>query len=221
MPAFKDITGNQYGRLTVLGFSGRRRSKTNGLTETMWECSCECGNIVIVPKHLLTGGFTKSCGCLKKEHNRKTWTTHGLSKHRLYKIYRMIIDRCINSNSRAYSHYGGRGISICNEWLGKEGFINFYNWALKNGYEDTLTIERMDVNGNYCPENCSWIPRSEQPRNRTNTHFFEHNGKLYTLSEISDYFGLSRSTIRYHEKRLGNDRQKVLEYLMERTGKNL
>ena len=140
----------------------------------------------------LTSGDTKSCGC---EHDGNP--THNQSKTRLFNIWQKIKDRCYCSTNDAYKNYGARGISVCEEW--KNNFISFKTWAINNGYNDTLTIERTDVNGNYCPENCCWIPKGEQANNKRNT--IRIYGK--TLREISQITGFEYSRL-YARYRRGN-----------------
>lgn len=130
----------------------------------------------------------------QKGENNSNYS-HGLSKTRIYRTYAHMKDRCFNKNDKAYKHYGGRGITICPEWLGEHGFIRFYNWAIENGYNDNLTIERKDVNGNYCPENCCWIPFKRQMANRTNQNTIEYNGETRYLTEWANILGISQDTL--------------------------
>lgn len=147
----EEIIGMKYGKLTILRYSDKRGR--NGASY-VW-CQCECGNIKEVGLSSLRCGGVKSCGCIVRNQLRK----HGKSKTRLYQIYCGMKERCNNQNYKSYKHYGGRGITICPEWLGKHGFENFAKWAYSTGYDENAehgecTIERKDVNGNYCPENC-------------------------------------------------------------------
>lgn len=142
----KDIIGKRFGRLVV---QNEYIKIPNG---TKWLCECDCGNKVYVYRGKLTTGHTKSCGCI-------TRTLSGLSDHKLYSVWANMKDRCYNKNNHAYHNYGGKGISLCDEW--KDNFMNFYEWSMLNRYEEGLTIERVDSNKNYCPSNCEWITKSE------------------------------------------------------------
>ena len=147
--AFADLTGRRFGRLVAL-----RRVESDSGGRTVWECRCDCGTIKCIRAAALTQGLTKSCGCLR----------HGKSKTRLYHIWAHMIQRCEDPKSNRFHLYGGRGVSVCKEW--REDFMNFYSWAIQNGYTDTLSIDRIDVDGNYEPSNCRWATMSEQNKNR-------------------------------------------------------
>lgn len=198
-----DLTGQRFGRLTVIKEIGK-----NKYSDYLWECLCDCGNTKIVTTNRLRCGITKSCGCLRKELCVDTHTTHNLSKSRLYKIFWMMKYRCYNHNSSAYKYYGAKGITIYQPWL--NDFLNFYNWALANGYQDNLTIERIDVNGNYEPSNCIWITQAEQMKNRTNTHFITYEGVAKDLTEWSKELNIDRETIRKYESLFGEQAISIL-----------
>ena len=122
---------------------------------------------------------------------------NGLSNTKIYRKYRSMLDRCNNENNKSYKDYGGRGITVCEEWLGKLGFLNFYDWANKNGYKEGMTIERKDVNGNYCPENCCFITNAEQQRNKRNNVVFEKDGEKILETDLAKKLNLTEGAIRY------------------------
>lgn len=166
MGKVKDLTGQKFGRLTVVKHIGFTEPNKYGSRHAIWKCKCDCGNYIDRTVDVIRRGKS-SCGCKQKE-NLKNMSmnnvTHNMSKTRLYRIYKGMIARCYYKCSQRYNVYGGRGIKVCDEW--KNDRIKFFEWALQNGYSDELTIERMDVNGNYCPDNCKWIPASEQYKNK-------------------------------------------------------
>jgi len=165
--SFIDRTGERFGRLVVLSRADDYVAP-NGKKHVMWNCLCDCGNEVVVEVCQLTQGKTKSCGCLHKEGSHKT---HGGRYDRLYKVFANMNNRCYNQNADDYVYYGGRGINICDEW--RHNYLAFKNWALANGYDENApkgqcTIDRIDVDGNYSPDNCRWVPMSIQSKNRRN-----------------------------------------------------
>lgn len=169
-----NMTGKRFGRLYVVKEIGRLRGAA------LFLCKCDCGNTKKITGIDLRSGRVNSCGCLKKELITKKNTTHNLTNSRLYSIYYNMMSRCTNKNSSHFSDYGGRGIKICNEW--KDNFLNFYNWAISHGYSDNLSIDRIDVNGNYEPSNCRWATNEIQCNNKRDNIFLTYNGETKTLT---------------------------------------
>ena len=190
-PLLKDLTGKKFGRLEV---TKRTENDKNG--RAVFWCKCECGKKIKVSGKSLSAGITKSCGCLRRDTTKERATTHGLGAHRIRRTWSGMKQRCENPNNNSYKNYGGRDIKVCEEW--KCDFLNFYTWSVGNGYKENLTIERIDVNGNYCPDNCKWITSKEQSMNKTNSVYIEHKGETKHLVEWAVYFGVSHSTIQYH-----------------------
>ena len=183
-----DLTGRQFGRLIVLRDTGLK----DKYGMSIWLCECNCGNKVKVStKHL--GKSTKSCGCLRKDTNILLNTKHGKSNTRLWKTWYEMKNRCNNKDDSNFYNYGGRGIKVCDDW--NNNFEHFYDWALKHGYSDALTIDRINNNGNYEPNNCRWISRAEQNNNKRNNHLLTYNGKTQNIKKWSEELGLKWSTI--------------------------
>ena len=178
-----DLTGKRFGRLTVI-----ERSKSENKM-SKWKCKCDCGNDTIVYRNALITGATASCGCLQRDAVSK----HGLYNTRLYRIWAHMKERCYNLNYKHFSDYGGRGITVCDEW--KNDFAEFYNWAMSNGYSDDLTIDRINNDGNYEPSNCRWVDMNTQENNRRNNHFITINGVTHTVAEWAKIKGISQHTI--------------------------
>lgn len=203
-----NLTGKHIGLWTVL-YPSKKRTKHNGL---MWVCRCDCGKIRAITSSALLAGHSNSCGCIHKtlaaEINNKYHD--NTCKTKLYHIWTGIKDRCYNKNAPRYKNYGGRGIIICNEW--KEEFLNFKFWALNNGYKEGLTIERIDVNGNYCPENCKFIPKQQQAFNKQNTIKLTYKGQTKRLKEWADLFNIKYDTLHNRIKNMGLEIDTALNY---------
>jgi len=180
--------GDVYNYLTVLDIKNVIRGITSPRYEVQLLCRCSyCGSEKWYPKYSVVHGKTKSCGCgLSK-------TRHGEWHTRLYGIWSGIKRRCYVKTFKGYKHYGGRGITMCEEW--RKDYLNFRKWALENGYNEKLTIDRIDVNGNYCPENCRWATYLTQQNNKRNNHTVTYKGQTKTLSEWERIFNLHKGNI--------------------------
>lgn len=189
MSKFIDLTGQRFGRLTAIAFVklGNR---------SRWLCKCDCGKETYANSTDLKSGHKKSCGCLHDDLSRERLTkqnlTHGESNTRLYKIWTDIKKRCYCKTFWAYDRYGGRGIALCDEW---HDFMVFKDWCMCNGYTETLTIDRIDNNGNYEPNNCRWVDRKTQANNKSNVRHVTYNGETKTISEWAEIIGINRQTL--------------------------
>ena len=188
----KDITGNVYGRLTAIELSYRDK-KSN----SFWLCKCECGNDTTVRIGDLGSGNTTSCGCYREEQSNKALiersTTHGETGTRLYNIWHGMKQRSNYKKNISYKHYGGKGIKVCKAW--EEDYVKFRDWAMSNGYESHLTIDRIDNAGNYEPSNCRWATVKEQSNNKSTNKNLKYNGQSKTVSEWAKEFSMNNSTL--------------------------
>ena len=193
-----DLTGQRFGRLTVL----RRYEKNSSQGKPLWLCECDCGNETVAAGYSLKSGNTKSCGCYKTEHPGHT--KHSGCGTRLYRIYKNIKQRCYNAKSPIYRYYGARGIVMCDEW--ENSFEAFRDWAYSNGYRDTdkrseYTIDRIDVTGNYCPDNCRWVSQKVQTRNTQRTRYATCNGVTKSIGEWAEEWGVPYNTVYFKARR--------------------
>lgn len=186
-----EFKGQRFGRLVVIERDCLREIRKEH--DSNWICKCDCGEMTVVSRGNLLSGDIKSCGCLRKEYMKNKKTTHGMTNTRLYQIWFGIKKRCNNKNSVNYDIYGGRGIAICSEW---QEFEPFYEWAMANGYSDDLTIDRIDVNGNYEPDNCRWATMKEQANNTRRNHYLTFNGKTQTISQWATEVDLPYSVLK-------------------------
>ena len=195
-----DYTGQKYGRLTFLGYVGRKNNKS------IWELQCDCGNKVVKPTREIVSGNTSSCGCLARELRIQRNTIHGMNRHPLYQKYQDMIRRCYNPETTRYEDYGARGIKVCNEWLKENnGFHNFTIWSYENGFEDydpkttprkeIPTLDRIDNNANYSPENCRWVKFKTQENNKSNNMYLYYKGERYSAKQLSEMFNVSYAIV--------------------------
>ena len=181
-----DLVGQMFGNLIVLERDLSVQGKRGKAVK--WLCRCTCGSTCSVSSNNLLRGTTKSCGCYRK--NRVT--THDESNTKLYYVWRSMKARCYVKSTDSYSLYGERGISVCDEW--KNNYESFRDWALNNGYREGLSIDRIDPNDAYCPENCRWVTAKEQANNTRRNRYIEYEGCVYTVSQLAEKLGIS-----YHE----------------------
>lgn len=184
--------GKKFGRLKVIGRAGCQGSKAT------WFCECECGATKVVLGESLRNGRSRSCGCLRRGLSSRCMTTHGMSGTRPYQIWQNMIRRCSDSTLSSYWRYGGRGISVCPRW---RVFENFWR-DMDKGYEDSLTIDRIDNDGNYEPGNCRWATPSEQSRNKESSLLIEYQGTKLPLIEVADAAKVNYFTFREAMNRL-------------------
>lgn len=182
-----DITGNRYGKLLVIGFV---KMRDNG--HSVWKCQCDCGNVTETLGCRLKNGSCKSCGCLNKEVRLPKIVTHKMSYTRLYGIWHKMKYRSFSTKWAGADRYANRGIGMCEEW---NRFEPFRDWALANGYDDTLSIDRIDNDKGYYPENCRWTTPKEQARNRSDNVFIEYNGEKKTIAEWAEVKGLTYAAL--------------------------
>lgn len=203
-----DLTGQKFGLLTVIGLAETDTRKT------YWVCKCDCGNMKTVRSDSLLCGAIKSCGCIKRKQDEVNLTKnhrHKMSGTRIYSEWQGMKGRCYNKGSARYADWGGRGIEVCEQW--RNSFESFYTWAMANGYQDNLTIDRIDNNRNYCPENCRWVGQQEQCRNRRSNINITIGNSTRTLMEWCEIFQVDYTNVnaRYHR-----NKNATIDYLFNR-----
>ena len=191
-----DMVGKRFGRLVVVSRAPDRVTES-GYHTVMMNCKCDCGNSKIVRSKCLTSGITSSCGCFAKESMSKRASKHNGYGTKLYAIWNSMRQRCYNPNNHAFNNYGARGISVCSEW---DDFNVFRSWALKTGYSEVAkrgccTLDRIDVNKSYSPDNCRWADMRAQSNNRRMTIFISANGQTHSISEWSNILGIKYQTL--------------------------
>lgn len=204
MGVFKDLTGRRFGKLTVI----KRESdyvSPKGYVAVNWLCKCDCGNLTIIRGCNFKSGASQSCGCEKTVHPNRL--CHGYKGTRIYEIWKGMRSRCNNPNNKSYQWYGGRGIMVCNDW---NEFLKFKEWALNNGYDESLTIDRIDCNGDYEPSNCRWSDKIIQANNTRNNHLIEYNGETHTMAEWSQLTGIPYHRLKDRINKLGWDVKRAL-----------
>lgn len=190
--------GTKINMLTIIEDLG---NNYNGRVNRQVRVKCDCGNEIICAYGDIKNGKTKSCGCYMKMVNKDKQTKHGMSSTRIYKIWKDMRRRCNNSSRKNYQHYGGRGVKVCDDW--NNDFMAFYSWSMDNNYNEALSIDRIDPDGDYCPDNCRWVTQSIQNGNKTTFRKFEAmspNGEIYyhhNKYEFAQMHGLSNNCIRY------------------------
>ncbi|MGL5717266.1 MAG: hypothetical protein ACRCX2_29915 [Paraclostridium sp.] len=181
----KDLTNMRFGRWIVIRFHERIGKNY------YWWCKCDCGKEKRLNVSTVKNNPNASCGC----YNREVITKHNLNGNKIYHVFNSMKSRCYSINNKSYHRYGGRGVTICNEWL--NDVTKFVKWSYDNGYNQGLSIDRIDVNGNYEPSNCRWTDKSTQSRNKTTNTLIEYNGETKTICDWADELGILRPTLCY------------------------
>lgn len=193
----EDLTGKKFGLLKVI------KRVDDYITPSdyhivQWLCECDCGNKVTVCSNNLKSGNTKSCGCFQKKIISERNVKHNASNTRLYKTWLCMKDRCNNPNNKKYKDYGGRGINVCSKW--KDNFQAFADWAYKNGYIENVkrgkcTLDRINVNGDYCESNCRWTTQKSQCNNKRNNHYITYQNETHTVTEWNEILGYKKGVL--------------------------
>jgi len=220
--AIKDIRGQRFNKLVAVKFSHfkeyARKDRNSLKMVPYWEFRCDCGNVVLLSLDSVKAGGSKSCGCWRREASKINNTIHGQAQKRtgdgkasrLYRIWAQMKRRCDLPTVKAHYRYGGRGIKVCREW--SENFVAFEQWALNNGYDSKLTLDRRDNDGNYEPDNCRWVTRKVQANNRRTNKNVQYKGERYTIAELADKFNLPVSSLGYRLFK-GMSTEEAIDYL--------
>ena len=183
-----NLTNKRFGEWSVMSFVGRNKYR-----QPIWKCRCSCGTVREIPESNLTRKASTNCGCLKSKNQRKRAYKHGKVNTPLYRSWANMLQRCNNPKNPRFKDYGGRGVAVCEEW---KDFTNFAKWANQNGYIEGLTIERVDVDGDYSPENCKWVPLREQSLNKRTTLYVTFNNEKKSLKEWAERFNISYGSLK-------------------------
>ena len=190
----KDLTGRKFGNLTAIEYVGAKKHSYNAI----WRFQCDCGETVECVGTQVTRGIKTTCKTCGKKRGDAKVTRHGLWNHPVYGLWRRMIQRCYNPRNASYAWYGGRGISVCDEWQRRPD--EFMQWALSHGYTKGLSLDRIDIDGNYCPENCRIATPKEQANNRSNNTFVEARGEMLTAKQLSERYEIPYSSVLYRIK---------------------
>lgn len=198
---FIDLTGKKIGRLTVLSLNSKGK-------RTYWNCVCDCGKNKIIDGQHLRSKKTISCGCFSIERFTKFSQTHSKSHTRIYNIWCGIKTRCFDKHCKSYKNYGGRGITICDEW--KNDFMSFYNWSMENGYREDLTIDRINNDGNYEPSNCRWANKYTQSNNTRRNVIIDFEGEKYSAKQFCSLLNINYIKFLYGFHKLNNVNEAII-----------
>ena len=199
-----DLTGQKFGKLTALEVVGRDGPFA------AWHCACECGTECVVRSRHLVSGHTKSCGCLHKPHGETNTRLHG--------IWIAMNKRCSCKTAKNYFYYGGRGIFVCDEW--KNDYVSFKKWSIANGYQENLSIDRIDNDGPYSPENCRWSTPKEQSHNKRNSISWTFHGETRNISEWARIIGMTRNGLQDRVTKRNWTIEKALSTPVEKHKRN-
>lgn len=206
--------GEKFGKLEIIEEVSSIISSNK--PRRVFKCMCECGNTIDVQLSSLRTGHTTSCGCYQKQKAKEGQLKHGLAdNHPLYVTWKNIKKRCYYKSAPQFKDYGGRGITMDELW--KNDFQEFYNWAINNNWNENLTIDRVDVDGNYVEENCRWVDMKTQANNTRKNHYIDYNGQKFTLSTLSDYLNIPYNIVRYRISTCKYSVEQLINYYNDRN----